>query len=447
MWLFDNRTVPDVRTALPGPNGAEMLARDKLYVSPSYTPMYPLFVERGSGCVIQDVDGNLFLDFTAGIAVTNTGHCHPEVVAAIKDQAEKLLHMSGTDFYYRPQIDLAEKLAKVAPGPTPKRVFFCNSGAEGVETAIKFARARAGAAGKPGRDILAFKGGFHGRTGFALSVTYTPSYREPFEPLMPGVRFADFNDVAALATVLDQNVCAVIVEPVQGEGGVVPATKAFMTALRARCTAVGAALILDEVQCGMGRTGRLLASEYYDVKGEMVVLSKALGGGIPLAAVLMTEDVASAIKPGMHGCTFGGGAAAAAAGNWVLGQINKPSFFGKVTRAGRGLEVGLTTLVRQHASLSEARGMGLLRAIELKPDAPYTPADLVKAAMDKGLLLIRGGDRAVRLLPPLTVTPIEIGEALDKLDAALKHLEATRPLDAVRAAEAAASAQAAKGTA
>src|SRR4029079_3715951 len=188
MWLFDDKPVPDIRTPLPGPNGAEMLARDKQYVSPSYTPAYPLFVERGSGCVIEDVDGNLFLDFTAGIAVTNTGHCHPEVVAAIKDQAEKLLHMSGTDFYYRPQIDLAEKLAKLAPGPSPKKVFFCNSGAEALEGALKLARWHT-----ERNRVVAFFGAFHGRTYGAMSLSGSKLiHRRGFSPLVPDIHHVNF---------------------------------------------------------------------------------------------------------------------------------------------------------------------------------------------------------------------------------------------------------------
>jgi len=302
-------------------------------------------------------------------------------------------------------------------------VFLCNSGAEGIEAALKFARARAGAKGLAGRDIVAFRGGFHGRTGFAVSTTWTPSYRTPFEPLIPGVRFADYNDVAGLDTVIDSGVAAVIVEPVQGEGGALAAQHKFLQALRQKTTAVGAALIFDEVQCGMGRCGQLLAAQHYGITADMTVLSKALGGGIPLAAVLVTAEVADTLKSGMHGCTFGGNPVAATAGNWVLSRINRPGFLARVRKRGKELGAGLETLVKKHATLAEVRGLGLLRAVEIKADAPFDPPALVKAALARGLLLVRGGERAVRLLPPLTVSPEEITEALERLDLALSDLE------------------------
>src|SRR6185503_2964694 len=261
---------------------------------------------------------------------------------------------------------------------------FCNSGAEGIEAALKFARARAGAKGLGGRDIVAFRGGFHGRTGFAVSTTWTPSYREPFEPLIPGVRFADFNKFQGLDTTIDNQVAAVIVEPVQGEGGAVAGDKAFLHAVRERTSAVGAALIFDEIQCGMGRTGHLLAAEHYGLKADMTVLSKAIGGGIPLAAVLTTAEVAGTLKPGMHGCTFGGNPVSAAAGNWMLERIAKPGFLARVRKRSREMDAGLKALVAKHSSLVGAPGLGLLRAIELSPEAPFAPADLVKAAMGHG---------------------------------------------------------------
>ena len=297
-------------------------------------------------------------------------------------------------------------------------MFFCNSGTEGLDAALKFARARGRALGMSGRGIVAFKGGFHGRTGFALSATYNPSYREPFEPLIPGVRFAEYNDAASLDGVLDSDVCAVVVECVQGESGAVPGTRDFLQALRARCTALGALLIIDEVQTGMGRTGRLLAQEHFDIQGDITVMSKALGAGLPIAAVLMTEDVAKTLQPGMHGCTFGGNAVCAAAARWSLAQVVRPAFLERVRRAARHLAGGLEALAAKHACVREARGLGLLRAIDLKPGT-VEPAALVTAARDAGLLLVRGGERAVRVLPPLTVTDSEIDQGLERLDAAL----------------------------
>jgi len=386
-------------------------------------PLYPLprlELVSGRGARVTDRDGRTYLDFTSGIAVSALGHAPPGLARAIAKQAKAMIHCSNL-FASGPGIALAAALTE-ATGYA--RVFFANSGTEGIEAALKFARAKARAAGRSGRDILAFRGGFHGRTGFALSATWNPPYREPFQPLIPGVRFADFNDVAALDTVLDEQVAAVVVEPVQGESGAVPATRAFLQALRARATAVGATLIFDEVQCGMGRSGRLLAAEHYGVTADVTVLSKALGGGVPIAAVLMNAEVAAALAPGMHGSTFGGGPLASSAALHVLGTVCRPGFLSRVRRRGRRLERGLAEIVARHASITGARGLGLLQAVVVAPDAPYDPPALVRAAREQGLLLVRGGDDAVRLLPPLVVTDAELDEGLAKLDAAIAACEA-----------------------
>ena len=390
-----------------------------------FAPLYPLprlELVSGNGAWVKDAAGETYLDFVSGIAVNALGHAPKGFAQAIARQAKQLGQVSNL-FGHAPGLALARELT-AATGY--ERIFFCNSGTEAVDAALKFARARAGANGLAGRDIVAFHGGFHGRTGFALSATHNPPYRAPFEPLIPGVRFAPFNDVKALAEVLDENVCAVIVEPVQGEGGAVPATREFLKALAARCTARGAALIFDEVQSGMGRCGHLLAATHYGVRADYTVLSKALGGGLPLAAVLMTAACAESLAPGMHGCTFGGGPVATTAGSFVLSRINKKSLLGRVRSRGKELGASLEALVAKHPSLAEARGLGLLRGIEVKPDAFYGPADLVQAARVEKLLLIRGGERAVRLLPPLTVSSAEIAEAIARLDRALTTLENTK---------------------
>jgi len=374
---------------------------------------------KGKGARVTDTQGREYLDFVSGIAVNAFGHAPAGLASAVAKQMRQLGHHSNL-FANEPAIALAKALTQATGYP---RLFFCNSGTEGIETALKFARARAVAKGLPGRDIVAFRGGFHGRTGFAVSTTWTPSYRAPFEPLIPGVRFADFNDVAGLDAAIDANVAAVIVEPVQGEGGAVAAQHKFLQALRQKTSAVGAALIFDEVQCGMGRCGQLLASQHYGVTADLVVLSKAIGGGIPLAAVLTSAEVAETLKAGMHGCTFGGNPVAATAGNWVLSRINRPGFLARVRKRGKELGAGLEVLVKKHATLAAVQGLGLLRAIEIKADAPYDPPALVKAALARGLLVVRGGERAVRLLPPLVVSPQEIAEALDRLDAALSDVE------------------------
>ena len=404
------------------PRAAEPLAHEELETMAPLYPLPRLELVSGRGARVKDAAGREYLDFVSGIAVNALGHGVPGLASAVAKQMKQLVHCSNL-FANRPGIELARELLQ-ATGY--QRAFFCNSGTEAIEAALKFARARARGMNRAGRDIVAFRGGFHGRTAFALSATWTPSYREPFEPLVPGVRFADFNDIAGLDAVLDAGVAAVIVEPVQGEGGAIPARREFLEAVRARCTALGAALLFDEIQCGMGRSGRLLAAEHYGVRADATVLSKALGGGLPLAAVLMTDEFAGHLKPGLHGCTFGGGPAATTAGRYVLAKINQPSFLARVRRRGRRLEAALSALVERHASLAESRGLGLLRAIEIAADAPYDPPALVAAARRHGLLVLRGGERAVRILPPLVVSDAEIAEAVEKLERAVTELESAK---------------------
>jgi acetylornithine/N-succinyldiaminopimelate aminotransferase len=386
-----------------------------------FAPVYPFprpALVSGRGSRVFDAGGRDYLDFVSGIGVNALGHAPAGLAAAVARQMKELIHCSNL-YGNRPAFEFAKALTQ-ATGYD--RVFLCNSGSEGIEASLKFARLRAAALGRPARDVVAFSGGFHGRTMFALSATWSAAYREPFAPLVPGVRFAPFNDVAGLATAIDDSVAAVIVEPVQGESGAVPATPEFLLALRERCTAVGATLIFDEVQCGMGRTGHLLAATGYGVRADITVLSKALGGGLPCGAVLMTADIAAALKPGHHGTTFGGGPVAATAGLFVLGRINTPAFLARVRKSGDRLAAGLRNLVDHHATLGEARGRGLLRAVELSPGAPFDPPGLIRAAFDEGLLVARGGDRAIRFLPPLNVAPKEIDQALARFEAALRKL-------------------------
>ena len=389
-------------------------------------PVYPLpriELVSGRGAWVTDREGNRYLDFVSGIAVNALGHAAPAVARAVAKQARVLGQVSNL-FANRPAAALAHELAEATGYP---RVFFCNSGTEAVEAALKFSRARARHKGLAGRDVVGFRGGFHGRTAFSLSATWTPSYREPFEPLMPGIRFGDLNQLEGLDTLIDEHVAAVIVEPVQGEAGAIPATAQFLRALRARSEAVGAALIFDEVQSGMGRCGTLLAQQQSGVSGDFTVLSKALGGGLPLGAVLMTTEAAEALAPGMHGCTFGGGPIAASAGLVVLERVRDAAFQARVRSRGRRLLTGLKRFARAHASVAEARGLGLLLALDLAKDATFDAASLVRACRDRGLLLVRGGERALRLLPPLVVTPAEIDQALERLDAALTSFETLTP--------------------
>jgi acetylornithine/N-succinyldiaminopimelate aminotransferase len=405
--------------APPDAAPAEALAEEeRALLAPVYA-LPRLEIASGRGARVTASDGRDYLDFVSGIAVNAFGHAPAGLARAVARQMRSLGHVSNL-FAHRPGIELARELLE-ATGYA--RAFFCNSGTEGIEAALKFARAHARTRGRAGRDLVAFRGGFHGRTGLALSVTWTPSYREPFEPLVPGVRFGDFNDVSGLATLVDENACAVVVEPIQGEGGAVPATRGFLQALRERCDQVGAVLVADEVQCGMGRCGRLLAAEHFGVRADLTVLSKALGGGIPIAAVLMTEPIAASLAPGMHGCTFGGNPVAAAAARWMLARVRRPAVLARVRSRGRALAASLGDLVARHpARLSQARGLGLLQAVEIAAGAGFDPPALVAAARREGLLLVRGGERAVRLLPPLDVSEADIHEAVARLDRALNAL-------------------------
>jgi 4-aminobutyrate aminotransferase len=441
-FAFDHLPVPDVRTPLPGPNGAELLARDKRYVSPSYTPMYPLFVDRGSGAVIRDVDGNLFLDFTAGIAVTNTGHCHPEVVAAIQDQAAKLLHMSGTDFYYRPQIDLAERLARVAPGPTPKKVFFCNSGAEAVEGALKLARWHTKRTG-----AVAFFGAFHGRTYGAMSLGASKLvHRRGFAPLVPDIHHvtfprqcpeaqggngrcagpchlvAEIEDTIFRRTAPPEEVAAIFVEPIQGEGGYHPIPPGCLPALRALCDKYRILLVADEVQSGMGRTGKMFAVEHYGVEPDIVCSAKGIASGMPLGAIVARADVMD-WPPGSHASTFGGNPVSCRAALATLDLLER-EYLANATARGEQLRAGLRGLASRHPGLTGVRGLGLMTAADL-PTAADREA-VIQTAFRRGLLLLGCGDTAIRFCPPLCVSPSQVETALSILDGVLETLEPAR---------------------
>jgi 4-aminobutyrate aminotransferase len=436
-FAFDHLPVPDIRTPLPGPNGAEMLARDKLYLSPSYTPLYPLFVERGSGVVIQDVDGNLFLDFTAGIAVTNTGHCHPEVVAAIQDQAAKLLHMSGTDFYYRPQIDLAERLAKVAPGPTPKKVFFCNSGAEALEGALKLARWHT----RRNRAV-SFFGAFHGRTYGAMSLSGSKLvHRRGFSPLVPDIHHVNFPRQCSEAcgekcdligeieesifrrTAPPEEVAAIFVEPIQGEGGYHPIAPGCLPALRALCDRHGILLVVDEVQSGMGRTGKMFAVEHFGVEPDIVCSAKGIASGMPLGAIIARADVMD-WPPGSHASTFGGNPVSCRAALATIDLLER-EYMANATARGEQLRAGLRALANTHSVLSGVRGLGLMTAVDL-PGAGYREK-VIQAAFRRGLLLLGCGDSAIRFCPPLCVSAAQVEKALAILDGVLGAVELARP--------------------
>src|SRR5437899_3319397 len=373
MWKFDNVPVPRIKTSLPGPRAQALLERDQRSVSPSYTRIYPLVAARGSGAVIEDLDGNLFLDFTAGIAVVSTGHCHPHVVAAIQDQAAKLIHMSGTDFYYQPQIDLAQRLAELAPGESPKRVFFTNSGAEALEAGLKLARWHTGRS-----RAIAFLGAFHGRTYGAMSLSGSKLvHRRGFSPLVPDIHHVPFPRGCSACSTFSCNcvkqieetvlkriappdeVAAIFIEPIQGEGGYFVSPPGFLRALRELCDRHGILLVADEVQSGMGRTGKLFAVEHWGVEPDIICSAKGIASGMPLGAIIARDTVMD-WPPGSHASTFGGNPVSCRAALATLDLLQREYLANTVAR-GDDLRRGLARLREQFPRvIGDIRGLGLM---------------------------------------------------------------------------------------
>jgi predicted acetylornithine/succinylornithine family transaminase len=375
-------------------------------------PVYErdLTIVSGKGSRLVDSAGRSYLDFAAGIGVNGLGYGDRRLLAAIRGQAGRLIHASNL-YHSEPGAALAERLSGLA---FPSRVFLCNSGTEAVEAAIKFARR----VGRPqGRtELVAFERSFHGRTLGALSVTWTAKYREPFEPLLPGVRFCAWNDLGAASAAIGPATAAVLVEPVQGEGGVRPAPAEFLRGLADLCRERGALLVADEVQCGLGRTGRLFAYQHAGITPDILTLAKPLGGGLPLGAVLLRETLAPALAVGDHGSTFGGNPVACAAALAVLDRLTASGFLASVERRGASLRRGLRALGRGHpGTIVEIRGLGLMFGVEFTGEV----APLVKALRERGVLATKAGDRVLRLLPPLVVRPAEIREFLTTLDGVL----------------------------
>lgn len=370
---------------------------------------YPrLLLVRGKGSYVWDSTGRRYLDFSSGLGVAALGHGRADFADLLRDQFLTLGHCSNL-YGNLPVLELARRLVESS---FASRVWFANSGTEANEAAIKFARAygrEQGAARK--HEIVAFRGGFHGRTIGALAATHHPAYRRPFAPLMPGVRFAEFNNLESVEQAIHAGTCAVLVEPVQGEGGVIPAEPAFLERLRTLCDRHGALLIFDEVQCGMGRLGHLYAYQAYGVAPDMITLAKPMAAGYPLAAVLLSERVAAILKPGHHGSTFAGGPAACALGVKVFDEISRPEFLADVDARTRRLRAGLEDLAQTLPLYREARGRGLLQALVMKSRAPK-PEEIIRRAREQGLLLTRAGERAIRFLPPLNTSEQEIDEAL-----------------------------------
>jgi 4-aminobutyrate aminotransferase len=433
---------PLIRTPLPGPKAKAAIEHDRRTVSQNLTKDVPLVVARGRGMVIEDVDDNRFLDFAAGISTVSTGHCHPEVVAAIKAQAETLLHVCYTDFFYQVYIDLCEELARVTPISGPKRVFLTNSGAEAVETAIKLARVRTGR-----QKIVGFFGAFHGRTFGAMTLTASkPVQRKGYAPFLPEVyhthyaycyrcpvnRKPESCSVECLEmltetyfhhTIDPKEVAAIVVEPVQGEGGFIPPHPEFLPRLQAICREHGILMIADEVQSGMGRTGKMFALEHYGIDPDMIILAKGIASGMPISAVVAREDVMK-WNDGGHGSTFGGNPVSCAAALATL-RLLKAGLIENAGRTGAYLIDKLKGLQKKHRLIGDVRGIGLMVGLEIVRDqatrapAPKERHEIIVKAFERGLLMLPCGSSTIRLTPPLVCREPDVDKAIAILDQVL----------------------------
>ncbi|TXD39207.1 acetylornithine transaminase [Lujinxingia vulgaris] len=395
---------------------AELLRKANDLNSPNYAPA-PIIFDRGQGVRLFDTEGKEYLDFVAGIAVCALGHAHPTLTDALRDQAGRLLHVSNL-FYTAEQIALMEALVEQS---FADRVFFCNSGAEANEAAIKLARRYqkvvAGRADKSG--IVTMTHSFHGRTLAAITATGQPKYHEGFEPLVPGFSYVPFNDLDALRQAVGRDTAAVMVEPVQGEGGVRPADAAYLKAVREICDKHGALLIFDEVQTGVGRTGSLFAYQHYGVTPDIMSLAKGLGGGVPLGATLASEKAWAGWTRGSHASTFGGNPLATRAGHTVLEVIARDGLLENARARGERLQAGLRRLAERFEVITEVRGLGLMIGAECKGDAAST---IATAARDEGLLINTAGGNTLRFVPPLIITDADVDEALERLERAIEKV-------------------------
>jgi 4-aminobutyrate aminotransferase len=426
--------LPQIRTSLPGPKAAAIIERDHAVLSPSYTRCYPLVAARGEGAMVEDPDGNRFLDFNAGIAVAATGHCHPRVVEAVQRQSARLIHMSGTDFYYECMVELAEKLASMAPGGVPRRVYFGNSGTEAIEAAMKLARYHTG------RDkFIAFYGCFHGRTMGSLSLTASkPVQRRRFGPLVPGVFHVPYPDpyrkgaeassaesIAAIERVLKtvappEEVAAIVFEPVQGEGGYLIPPRSFYDQLQALARRHGILTIADEVQSGMGRTGRMFASEHFGLVPDILTAAKGIASGLPISATIARAEIMD-WGPGAHASTFGGNPVACAAALATI-ELLETGLMENARRIGRHILSRLKRWPERFPNVGDVRGLGLMIGIELVTDrATKEKANglrdrVIDLAFRRGVLVLGAGENTIRLSPPLIVTKEQADFAIDTLE-------------------------------
>jgi 4-aminobutyrate aminotransferase len=434
--------VPHIMTSLPGPKAQAIINKDQRYAAPAYGRVYPLVVKQGRGMVIEDADGNLFLDFMAGIAVASTGHAHPNVVQAIEAQARRFLHICGSDFYYEPMAELAEKLAQLAPGRDAKKVFLTNSGTETVEAAIKLARYHT-----KRQHIIAFHGSFHGRSLGALSLTASrSSHRARFGPLLPAVHHVPYGfcqrcpyhlsyGTCGIACVSDlekilfrhevapNEVAAVFVEPVQGEGGYIVPPPEYLPMLQDLCRRHGILLVADEIQSGFGRTGKMFACEHWGIEPDILCAAKGIASGMPIGAMIAREEVSSWTRT-THGSTFGGNPVACAAALATIAVI-EDGLVANAAEVGSYLQGKLNQLRAKYPVVSDVRGLGLMIGVEFaRPDAGRAPDgklrdQVMQKCFEKGLLLLSCGESTLRFCPPLIVKKEEADTAVAILEAAI----------------------------
>src|SRR6266550_6857829 len=433
---------PYIKIKPPGPKALALIEKDRRHTAPAYGRVYPLVVKAGRGTVIEDVDGNLFLDFMAGIAVTGTGHSHPKVVKAIEEQARKFLHICGSDFYYEPMEQLVEKLAQLAPGPSVKKVFLTNSGTEAVEAALKLARYATGR-----KHVIAFFGAFHGRTMGSLSLTASrSSHRAHFSPLIPDIHHVPYGTchrcpynlkhdscgiecVNYLEKVLfryevaPEEVAAIFVEPIQGEGGYVVPPSEYLPMLQDLCRRHGILLVLDEIQSGFGRTGKMFACEHWGIEPDILCVAKGVASGLPLGAMIAREEI-STWTPGTHGSTFGGNPVACAAALATI-ELLEEGLVENAAQVGARLKDQLTALQTRHAAIGEVRGLGLMIGVDFEhSDDSHAPDGklrdrVMQKCCEKGVLLLSCGESTLRFCPPLIVTGEEAATAVGLFDAAV----------------------------
>jgi len=444
--IVSETKLPVLMTPLPGPRAKAVIARDSQWISPSYTRGYPMVARSGRGAMVEDVDGNIFLDFAAGIAVVSTGHCHPRVVEAIQKQAAELIHISGTDFYYPSMVEFAERLATIAPGKEPKKVYFGNSGTEAIEAAIKLARYHTR------RDkIIAFHGCFHGRTLGSLSLTASKAVqRKGFGALLAGVFHIPYPNAyrcpygnpapcacVEAATVLEretfkrlvdpEEVAAVFIEPIQGEGGYVPAPKEFLLELQRICRKHGILLVSDEVQSGMGRTGKWWAGDHAGIEPDILCVAKGIASGMPLSATIARASLMD-WKPGAHASTFGGNPVCVAAALATM-HLLETQYIENAQRIGEFLMRRMADWPARHKIVGDVRGKGLMIGVEIVRDqktkerAGDLREAIVNRAFEKGLLLLGAGENTIRIAPPLLVDEEQADFAVRTIDACINEIE------------------------